>query len=168
MPPEPPSWGNLFTPHLDAWSVLPVVSLLGLLAYGVGLIRLRRAGITWPWWPTAAWADGGRMLLLILPMPFHAFFGVAIMMSSSLVVASFADPPRSWGVDPLADQNTAGSIAWSFGELPTVLLLAVVFFSWARSEERRGRTLDRAAQRTADAELEAYNARLRALARSDG
>ena len=118
-------------------------------------------------WPNTT-GHGGRMLLLILPMPFHAFFGVAIMMSSSLVVASFADPPRSWGVDPLADQNTAGSIAWSFGELPTVLLLAVGFFSWARSEERRGRTLDRAAQRTADAEREAYNARLRALARSDG
>lgn len=77
-------------------------------------------------------------------------------------------PAQVVGRGPLADQNTAGSIAWSFGELPTVLLLAVGFFSWARSEERRGRTLDRAAQRTADAEREAYNARLRALARSDG
>ena len=36
----------------------------------------------------------------------------------------------------------------------------VVFFSWAGSEERRGRTIDRAADRDGDAELQAYNARL--------
>jgi putative membrane protein len=46
-------------------------------------------------------------------------------------------------------------------------VLAVVFFSWAGSEERRGRALDRAADRDGDAELEAYNARLRAMAQRD-
>ena len=45
-----------------------------------------------------------------------------------------------------------------------MLVLLVVFTSWARSEERRGKTLDRAADRTDDAELAAYNARLKALA----
>jgi putative membrane protein len=49
-----------------------------------------------------------------------------------------------------------------------VLVLAVVFFSWAGSEERRGRTIDRAAERTDDAELDAYNARLRAMAQRQG
>ena len=43
----------------------------------------------------------------------------------------------------------AGGIVWAFGELPTVLVLAVVFFSWASSEERRGRAIDRTADRTA-------------------
>jgi putative copper resistance protein D len=33
-----------------------------------------------------------------------------------------------------------------------------------RSEDRRGKRLDRVAERDQDAELEAYNARLRALA----
>ena len=36
--------------------------------------------------------------------------------------------------------------------------------SWMRSEERRGKSLDRTAARDQDAELEAYNARLRAMA----
>ena len=45
-----------------------------------------------------------------------------------------------------------------------MLVLAVVFFSWASSDERRAKALDRAADRTGDAELQAYNARLRALA----
>ena len=107
---------------------------------------------------------GGRMLELVVPMPFHAFFGVAILMSTSLITTTFADPPPGWGVDALADQATAGSIAWSFGELPTVLVMVVVLAAWMGSEDRRGRRLDRAAERDQDAELEAYNARLRALA----
>jgi putative copper resistance protein D len=104
------------------------------------------------------------MLELFLPVPFHAFFGVAIMMAGSLVVDTFADPPPAWGIDPLTDQGVAGGIVWAFGELPTVLVLAVIFFSWASSDDRRARALDRAADRTGDAELEAYNARLRAMA----
>ncbi|WP_369252081.1 cytochrome c oxidase assembly protein [Geodermatophilus amargosae] len=309
VPGEPPTWGRVFLPHLDAWSVLPVLALLGVLVYAVGLVRLRRSGVAWPWWRTASWAagclslfavtgtwlsgysmvlfsvhmaqhmvlsmvapllmllgrpvtlalrslprgrgvagvprallldalhsrvarfvshplftlplflvslygvyftpvfdalmsdpfghqfmlahftvtgllffgpilaqdpwprqvgHGGRMLELLIPMPFHAFFGVAIMMSSALVVRTFADPPAGWGVDPLADQNTAGSIAWSFGEVPTVLVMLVVLASWMGSEDRRGRRMDRAAVRTDDAELEAYNARLRELAARSG
>jgi putative copper resistance protein D len=114
-------------------------------------------------WPRHV-GHGGRMLELLVPMPFHAFFGVAIMMSSSLITTTFADPPRGWGVDALADQGTAGSIAWSFGELPTVLVMVVVLAAWMGSEDRRGRRLDRAAERDQEAELAAYNARLRAMA----
>jgi putative membrane protein len=97
-------------------------------------------------------------------VPFHAFFGVAIMMAGSLVVDTFAQPPAGWGIDPLRDQGEAGGIVWAFGELPTVLVLAVVFFSWASSDDRRAKALDRAADRSGDAELAAYNARLRAMA----
>jgi cytochrome c oxidase assembly factor CtaG len=114
-------------------------------------------------WPRRL-GHGGRMLELLVPMPFHAFFGVAIMMYSTLITTTFAHPPAGWGIDPLADQGTAGSIAWSFSELPTVLVMIVVLGAWMGSEERKGRQLDRVAERTSDAELEAYNARLRALA----
>jgi len=305
MPTDPPTWARLFTPHLDGWSWIAGLTILALVAYLVGLARLHRAGVRWPWWKTLSFTLGavslfavtgtelhgysmvlfsvhmaqhmvlsmvsplllllgspvtmalrtlprgkgtagvpralllealhsrlarflshpgftiplfilslygvyftpifddlmadplghqfmlahftvtgllffgpilgadpwprtvghaGRMLELLLPMPFHAFFGVAIMMSSSLVVQTFANPPESWGVDPLADQTTAGSIAWSFGELPTVLVLAVVFFQWANSESRKNKTRDRTIDRVGDAELDAYNARLRAMA----
>lgn len=308
MPTDPPTWARLFTPRLDGWSWIAVLSVLVLVAYLVGLARLRRAGVRWAWWRTAAFVAGsvslfavtgtelhgysmvlfsvhmaqhmvlsmvsplllllgspitmalralprghgaagvpralllevlhsrvarflshpgftiplfiaslygvyftpvfddlmanplghqvmlahflvtgllffgpilgadpwprttghaGRMLELLLPMPFHAFFGVAIMMAGSLVVRTFSNPPASWGVDPLADQTTAGAIAWSFGEIPTVLVLAVVFFQWAGSEARRNKTRDRTIDRVGNAELDAYNARLRALAASE-
>ena len=106
------------------------------------------------------------MGVLFTSVPFHAFFGVAVMMATSLVVDSFAEVPAGWGTDPLRDQGVAGGIAWSFGELPTALVLVVVLASWMGSEERRARRLDRAADRTEDAELEAYTARLRALSAS--
>lgn len=48
------------------------------------------------------------------------------MMAGSLVVDTFAEPPTGWDVDPLTDQGVAGGSAWAFGELPTVLVLAVV------------------------------------------
>jgi putative membrane protein len=305
VPPDPPTLGRLFLPHLEAWSVLAVLSVVGVVVYLAAVVGLRRSGVAWPWWRTVAWIAGaaslfavtgtwfngysmvifsvhmaqhmvlslitplllllaapvtlalrtlprgrgvagtpralllgglhsrfaqfvahplfsvplfiaslygvyftplfdvlmtnpaghqfmlahfvvtgllffgpivaqdpwprtlthpGRMIELFLPVPFHAFFGVAIMMSGSLVVDSFAEPPAGWGVDPLSDQGVAGGIVWAFGELPTVLVLAVVFFSWVGSDQRRARALDRAADRNGDAELAAYNARLKALA----
>lgn len=308
VPGAPPTWGRMFLPHLEPWSVLAVASILGLLLYVAAVVRLRRTGVIWPWWRTLAWIAGtaslfavtgtwtngysmvlfsvhmtqhmvlslitplllllaapvtlalrslprgkggagvprallldalhsrlgrfvahplftvplfiaslygvyftplfdalmsnpighqlmlahfvvtgllffgpivaqdpwprtlthpGRMLELFLPVPFHAFFGVAIMMAGSLVVDSFAAPPPSWDVDLLRDQGVAGGIVWAFGELPTVLVLLVVFFSWASSEDRRGKAIDRAADRTDDAERAAYNARLRAMAQQD-
>jgi putative copper resistance protein D len=309
VPSEPPTWGRMFLPHLDPWSVLAVASIVGVVVYLAAVVALRRSGVRWPWWRTVAWVAGcgslfavtgtwtngysmelfsvhmtqhmvlslitplllllaapvtlalrtlprgkggagvpralllnalhsrfgrfvaspfftvplfiaslygvyftplfdalmsnpighqfmlahfvvvgllffgpivaqdpwprtlthpGRMLELFLPVPFHAFFGVAIMMAGSAVVETFDAPPAGWGVDVLRDQGVAGGIVWAFGELPTVLVLLVVFFSWASSEERRGKAIDRAAERTDDAERAAYNARLRALAQQQG
>ncbi|MCV2491582.1 cytochrome c oxidase assembly protein [Geodermatophilus sp. YIM 151500] len=156
-------YGVYFTPVFDALMANPVGHQFMLAHFTVtGLLFFGPIVAQDPWPRTTG--HPGRMLELLLPVPFHAFFGVAIMMAGSLVVGTFATPPSGWGIDPLADQGVAGGIAWSFGELPTVLVMAVVFFSWARSEERRGKRLDRAAERTDDAELEAYNARLRAMA----
>lgn len=104
-----------------------------------------------------------RILELFMGMPFHAFFGIAVMMSSEVLVTSFADPPPSLGVDPLSDQHAAGGIAWAFSEIPTVIVLIALVFQWWRSEERVARRQDRAADRDGDAELAAYNAYLASL-----
>jgi len=156
-------YGVYFTPIFDDLMSNPVGHQFMLTHFLVtGLLFFGPILAQDPWPRTAG--HGGRLLELVIPMPFHAFFGVGIMMSTALITRTFTHPPAGWGLDPIADQSTAGAIAWSFSELPAVAVLAVVLFSWMGSEERRGRRLDRQAERTQDAELEAYNARLRALA----
>src|SRR3954469_11425560 len=160
-------YGVYFTPLFDALMRSPVGHQFMLAHFVVtGLLFFGPIVAQDPWPRTLS--HPARMLELLLPVPFHAFFGVSIMMADALVVTTFADPPAGWGIDPLTDQGAAGGIVWAFGELPTVLVLAVVFFSWASSDDRRAKTLDRAADRTGDAELVAYNAQLRALAQRDG
>ncbi|WP_298740907.1 cytochrome c oxidase assembly protein [uncultured Microbacterium sp.] len=110
----------------------------------------------------------GRLLLLIGIMAMHAFFGIAIMMQSGLVVAEwFGAMGRTWGVTPLEDQYIGGGIAWSIGEIPTLILAITVAIQWSRSDARETKRRDRHADRTGEAELDAYNARLRELAMRD-
>ncbi|SEL92122.1 putative copper resistance protein D [Streptacidiphilus jiangxiensis] len=106
-----------------------------------------------------------RILELFMGMPFHAFFGVAVMMASGLLVNTFAHPPASLGVNPLTDQHLAGGLAWAFSEIPTAVVLIALTFQWAKSEERVSRRKDRIADRNGDQELEAYNAYLARLGR---
>jgi putative membrane protein len=104
-----------------------------------------------------------RMLELFAGMPFHAFFGIALMMASEPMVDSYRNPPASLGIDALSDQNAAGGIAWAFSEIPTVLVLLALLFQWYGSEQRQAKRQDRAADRDGDKELEAYNAYLASL-----
>jgi putative copper resistance protein D len=100
--------------------------------------------------------------------PFHAFFGVAVMMSTTLLVRFYSMPMPGWHFVPLTDQATGGGIAWAFTEIPTLLVLGALIAQWQRSEEHRNRTADRRWARGADTELADYNAYLQALARADG
>lgn len=101
-------------------------------------------------------------------MAMHAFFGIAIMMQEGLMVADwFGSMGRDWGVDPLQDQYVGGGIAWSIGEIPTLILAITVAIQWSRSDTKLQRRADRHADRTGDAELEEYNAKLAALAERD-
>ncbi|MGK5447218.1 cytochrome c oxidase assembly protein [Streptomyces radiopugnans] len=104
-----------------------------------------------------------RMLELFAGMPFHAFFGIALMMAGEPMVQAYANPPASLGVTALADQNAAGGIAWAFSEIPTVIVLIALVFQWYFSEQRQARRDDRAADRNGDQDLTAYNAYLASL-----
>ncbi|MEV7192347.1 cytochrome c oxidase assembly protein [Streptomyces sp. NPDC093510] len=105
-----------------------------------------------------------RMLELFAGMPFHAFFGIALMMATQPMIGTYMHPPASLGIDALEDQEAAGGIAWAFSEIPSVVVLVALLFQWRRSEDREARRKDRAADRDGDKELEAYNAYLASLA----
>ncbi|MBC3989561.1 cytochrome c oxidase assembly protein [Streptomyces sp. AC563] len=104
-----------------------------------------------------------RMLELFAGMPFHAFFGIALMMASEPMIGTYENPPDSLGIDALSDQNAAGGIAWAFSEIPSVVVLIALVFQWYRSEQRTARRSDRVADRDGDKELNAYNDYLASL-----
>ena len=85
-----------------------------------------------------------RLLTLIAVMAIHAFFGIAIMMQNGLMVAEwFGSMGRTWGQTPLEDQYTGGGVAWSIGEIPTLILAITVAIQWSRSDDRMQRRRDR-------------------------
>ncbi len=100
-----------------------------------------------------------RLIVLLATMAFHAFFGLALLSGTGLLLADWYGA-MGWGTSAIGDQQTGGGIAWSVGEIPTVILAIAVAIMWSRSDERESKRRDRQADRDGDAELEAYNAML--------
>jgi putative copper resistance protein D len=107
-----------------------------------------------------------RLVLLLATMALHAFFGLSLVTGETLLLPDwYGAMGRTWGPLPLADQQAGGGIAWSVGEIPTVILAIIVALQWSRSDARDARRRDRAADRDDDAELRAYNEMLARQAR---
>lgn len=109
-----------------------------------------------------------RLLILLVTMAFHAFFGLSLMQSAALI------GPDWWHAlgqtddgALLADQQLGGGIAWGAGDIPALLIGLTLIIQWVRSDSKETKRKDRQAERDDDAELKAYNERLAALADHD-
>ncbi|MCU1361647.1 MAG: hypothetical protein JWN99_2936 [Ilumatobacteraceae bacterium] len=71
---------------------------------------------------------GARALTVMAAVPFHAFLGVAIMSTSTLLA------PRAY--PSLADQHRAGGLLWISGEIMTFVLLSIVVRAWLVADLR--------------------------------
>ncbi len=98
-----------------------------------------------------------RLVILLATMAFHAFFGLAIMTGTGLLLANWYGAMGWDGFTALQDQQSGGGIAWSVGEIPNAILALTIVYLWSRSDARETKRLDRQADRDGDAELEAYN-----------
>ncbi|HUH54016.1 MAG TPA: cytochrome c oxidase assembly protein [Microbacteriaceae bacterium] len=99
-----------------------------------------------------------RIVTLFATMAAHAFFGVTIMsMTGMLAPEWFGAMGRTWGLPPLEDQSAGGSIAWGIGELPTLALAIIVTVQWMLNDDKVQKRRDRAADRSGESELKAYN-----------
>lgn len=105
-----------------------------------------------------------RFGVLLISLPFHAFFSVAIMSYDTVLGESYwTRLDRPYSTDLLADQNLGGSISWAMGELPLVIVMIALFVQWYRTDRRESRRFDR----QDDTALEDYNAYLESLHKSD-
>jgi putative membrane protein len=72
----------------------------------------------------------GRVLAIVLAVPFHAFLAVVMLSAGDPLADAYPD---------LDDQRAAAGLLWAGGELLTVAVAAVVFTRWWRAEERLAR-----------------------------
>ncbi|GIT82169.1 hypothetical protein LLS1_38380 [Leifsonia sp. LS1] len=107
-------------------------------------------------------------IVLLATLAFHAFFGVALMESQSILAIDWWHAlGQTDNAALLADQHVGGGIAWGASEIPMVLVALGVAYQWTRSDERTAKRLDRQADRDGDADLNAYNQRLQKLNKRD-
>jgi putative copper resistance protein D len=108
----------------------------------------------------------GRLALLFAIMPFHAFFGIAMMTQTSAVGGDYyrmLDLP--WVQNLSDDQRLGGAIAWGASEVPLVLVVIALVTQWARQDRRTSTRSDRHSDAGYDDDMDAYNNMLRELAR---
>jgi cytochrome c oxidase assembly factor CtaG/putative copper export protein len=109
-----------------------------------------------------------KLAMVFASLPLHAFFGVVLMSTKSVLAESFYRSLHlGWHTDLAGDQRLGGGIAWAAGEVPLVVVMLALLVQWTRSDRRTSTRMDRAADRDNDAELAAYNAMLAEMARRD-
>ncbi|WP_367131497.1 cytochrome c oxidase assembly protein [Saccharothrix sp. HUAS TT1] len=110
----------------------------------------------------------GRLGLLFASIPFHAFFGIVLMSSQTVIGDNFyRSLGLPWVTSQLEDQRLGGGIAWAAGEVPLIVVMVALLVQWARSDSRDARRADRRADADGDADLAAYNAMLRKMSGKD-
>jgi len=111
-----------------------------------------------------------KLGLLLAALPFHAFFGLALMNSHELLAPDYyRELALPWVGDLVADQRVGGAIAWGATELPILIVLIALLAQWAKADDRENRRSDRHKDAVGDSELEAYNNMLAGMAaRSSG
>ncbi|WP_168704258.1 cytochrome c oxidase assembly protein [Gordonia paraffinivorans] len=109
-------------------------------------------------------APPAKLGIVLGSLPFHAFFGIALMMTSAVIAESYYRGLQlPWNYDLFADQRVGGGIAWASGEIPLVVIMLALLVQWQKSDTRQARRYDRNAERDHDSELESYNDMLREL-----
>jgi putative copper resistance protein D len=109
-----------------------------------------------------------KLAMLLGALPFHAFFGLALMNSHTAMAADYyTGLGLPWVTDLVAEQRLGGAIAWGATEIPIIIVMIALLSQWARSDEKEARRSDRKGDRGADEELDAYNRMLAQLAEQD-
>ena len=99
----------------------------------------------------------GKLGFVLAAMPFHAFFGVAVMTSKDIIANTFYSYLDEPWMSLKADQYLAGGIAWSAGELPLIVVVISLVTQWSRQDARLAKRTDRHLDEGTDVSFDAYN-----------
>lgn len=109
------------------------------------------------WWPIVG-ADpspwrlgyGSRLAYVGFQMPIGAAVGLTIYFAPTVLYAYYATTERTWGPDPLTDQQIGGIVMWGAGDLVLLAVIPLLIWAWMRADVRRSIQLDaRSARRLA-------------------
>ncbi len=95
------------------------------------------------WWPIVAplpelsSAGGGARLLYLFVTGFPMGVLALLLLSSQSVIYGFYanQPAQLWGVDPLSDQQVAGVIMGSLGEIASFVAFSLIFVRFILTDE---------------------------------
>jgi putative copper resistance protein D len=76
---------------------------------------------------------GGRMMYVLVALPFHTIIGVALVTQTKLIAPGLT----------LSDQQTGAAILWTAGELLGLVAMMIVAAQWMTAEEREAVRQDR-------------------------
>lgn len=99
---------------------------------------------------------GVRLAGAFLELQVHALFGLVLLRSASGLLSWYSEEPEGWAVSRALDQSLSGSLVWTYGQLPLIIVLIVTLSKWRRSDMRGARHR----QRAEDEALDEYNAYL--------
>lgn len=90
----------------------------------------------------------GRMFMVFLTLPFHAFLGVTIMGQDEIIAAEHyaslrEGPMGAWLPSAADDQHLAGGLLWASGDVVGLVFFGVLFAQWVRASMREAEREDR-------------------------
>lgn len=99
-----------------------------------------------------------RFVDIVVELQIHAVFGLILLRTGTPLFSAYANPTGDH--DPILDQAIAGTLVWTYAELPLFVVLIVCLSRWRTREMRTSKQR----QRVEDAELDTYNEYLASMA----
>ncbi|HEV8264534.1 MAG TPA: cytochrome c oxidase assembly protein [Gemmatimonadales bacterium] len=134
----------LFTAPIVLWHV-PVFYEAALRDHNLHIVQhlVFLATAVVMWWPVLSPVPelprlpypAQMLYLFLLGIPMSVT-GALITLSDEVLYPFYAEAPRVWSLTALADQQIGGLLMWVPGGLVLWLAMTVVWFRWARREER--------------------------------
>ncbi|MEJ5998327.1 bifunctional copper resistance protein CopD/cytochrome c oxidase assembly protein [Corynebacterium sp. H130] len=106
-----------------------------------------------------------KLWWLTFSMPFHLFFGVYLMMNSTILGEEFyTNLGLPWHVDLLRDQMVGGGISWGSGQFPLLIVWVALIWEWF-TYDRDTTAVQESNVKELEDDLDLYNAQLQSFSK---